>query len=114
MKGVAENLRRAIENPVRIAIRYTKADTAVEITVRRRGTAPDSIAVIQVRDHGPGVPRKKVFLPCTESQMARQQMEQVLASQSQSVSSVCTEEAFELRMLQDGGFILEMELPLAG
>src|SRR6266478_589104 len=54
--GVAEHLRRAIENVVRNAIRYTRPSTDVEITVRRMEAAAVSRAMIQVRDHGPGVP----------------------------------------------------------
>jgi len=64
--GVAEHLRRAIENVVRNAIRYTQPSTDVEITVRRLEATAVSRAVIQVRDHGPGVPMVhlgKIFLP---------------------------------------------------
>src|SRR5467141_895314 len=64
--GVAEHLRRAIENVVRNAIRYTRPSTDVEITMRRLEAASVSRAVIQVRDHGPGVPTAqlgKIFLP---------------------------------------------------
>lgn len=62
--GAGEQLRRAVENVVRNAIRYTQPCTEVEITVSRRSTP--AIAVIQVRDHGPGVAREhlnKIFLP---------------------------------------------------
>jgi two-component system sensor histidine kinase CpxA len=64
--GIAEHLRRAIENVVRNAIRHTGASTNVEITLRWRKTSLASTAVILVRDHGPGVPAahlKKIFLP---------------------------------------------------
>jgi two-component system, OmpR family, sensor histidine kinase CpxA len=64
--GVADHLRRAIENVVRNAIRYTRPSTDVEITVRRLEATAVSRAVIQVRDHGPGVPMVhlgKIFLP---------------------------------------------------
>src|SRR5229473_4229375 len=64
--GIADHLRRAIENVVRNAIRYTRQSTDVEITVRRLDAAAVSRAVIQVRDHGPGVPMAhlgKIFLP---------------------------------------------------
>jgi two-component system sensor histidine kinase CpxA len=64
--GVTEQLRRALENVVRNAIRYTKPSTDVEIRMRREGTNSASRAVIQVRDHGLGVPAvhlAKIFLP---------------------------------------------------
>ncbi len=53
--GAREQLRRAIENVVRNAIRYTQPSTDVEITIREQRAFALPRAVIQVRDHGPGV-----------------------------------------------------------
>jgi signal transduction histidine kinase len=64
--GAREQLRRAIENVVRNAIRYTQPSTDVEITIRKQRASALSSAVIQVRDHGPGVSSEhleKIFLP---------------------------------------------------
>jgi signal transduction histidine kinase len=64
--GAREQLRRAIENVVRNAIRYTQPSTDVEITIRKQRAPAFSKAVIQVRDHGPGVSSEhleKIFLP---------------------------------------------------
>jgi len=64
--GIADQVRRAIENVVRNAIRYTKAHSQVEITMSRKGKSPFTTALIQVRDYGPGVPDSdlaKIFLP---------------------------------------------------
>jgi signal transduction histidine kinase len=64
--GAREQLRRAIENVVRNAIRYTRPSTDVEITVREQRASALSRAVIQIRDHGPGVASEhleKIFLP---------------------------------------------------
>src|SRR5215472_4263108 len=64
--GIVDQLRRAIENVVRNAIRHTKVNSAVEITLRRRGTEQAATAVVQVLDHGPGVPDsdlEKIFQP---------------------------------------------------
>src|SRR5215469_488191 len=64
--GVPEQVRRAIENVVRNAIRYTKANSQVEIIMRREGESPSTTAFIQVRDYGPGVPDTdlaKIFQP---------------------------------------------------
>src|SRR6202162_3097400 len=64
--GVREQLRRAIENVVRNAIRYTQPSTAVEITIRKQSASSLPSAIIQIRDHGPGVSAEhleKIFLP---------------------------------------------------
>jgi two-component system sensor histidine kinase CpxA len=57
VKANTRLLHSAIENVVRNAIKYTKPDTAVEISMLADAGNPDSI-IIQVRDHGPGVPEK--------------------------------------------------------
>jgi len=54
VEGDAELLRRAMENVIRNAIRYSPPATAVEITLARR----NGTAVVDVRDHGPGVPEE--------------------------------------------------------
>jgi len=117
VKGVAENLRRAIENPVRNAIRYTKPNTAVEITVRRREISPGSIAVIQIRDHGPGVPPAdltKIFLPF-------HRVANAAAADGAGLGLAITERIVRMHggsvratNAPDGGLIVEMELPLIG
>lgn len=64
--GTREQLRRAIENVVRNVIRYTEPFTDVEITIRKTFVPAIPRALIQVRDHGPGVAREhleKIFLP---------------------------------------------------
>lgn len=64
--GSKELLRRAMENVVRNAIRYTQAGTAVELSLRTDGPPGDRRAVVEVRDHGSGVPEEdlpKIFLP---------------------------------------------------
>ncbi len=55
--GSEELLRRAVENVVRNAARYTAENTEVEISLRRE--AP-SLAVITVRDHGAGAPESSL------------------------------------------------------
>jgi two-component system sensor histidine kinase CpxA len=52
VSGDPEMLRRAVENVIRNAIRYSPPKSAVEVSlVRNNGKA-----VVDVRDHGPGVP----------------------------------------------------------
>ena len=52
VRGSSELLRSGIENVIRNAIRYTAEGTAIEVSLTTRL----DIAVVTVRDHGPGVP----------------------------------------------------------
>jgi len=52
LRGNRELLRRALENVVRNAIRYTEMGSAVEVSLLEGGAE----VTILVRDHGPGVP----------------------------------------------------------
>lgn len=52
VEGDLELMRRAAENIIRNAVRFTAPGTSVEIALRRR----DNLAILRVRDHGPGVP----------------------------------------------------------
>ena len=52
MHGDPELLRRAVENVIRNAIRYSPEGEEVEVKIARN----NGHAVINVRDHGPGVP----------------------------------------------------------
>jgi two-component system, OmpR family, sensor kinase len=56
LDGDSELLRSAIENVVRNAVRYTQADTTVELGLHRA----DNQLVVTVRDHGPGVPESEI------------------------------------------------------
>lgn len=56
LEGSRELLRRALENVVRNAVRYTLPDTEVEISCATAEEDDTRHAVITVRDHGPGVP----------------------------------------------------------
>jgi two-component system sensor histidine kinase CpxA len=59
-------LRSAVDNVVRNAIRHTAAGTTVEITVEQRDGNGPREAVIEVRDHGPGLPSdqlERIFEP---------------------------------------------------
>jgi two-component system sensor histidine kinase CpxA len=63
-------LRSAIENVLRNAVRYTKENTSVEVSLERK----NKNAVITIRDFGAGVPEaeiKKLFRPFYRVQAAR-------------------------------------------
>lgn len=62
MRGNGELLRRAFENVLRNAIRYTAEGSFVEVEL----TENDGQATVVVRDYGPGVPEEllsKIFQP---------------------------------------------------
>ena len=52
--GDAELLRRAVENVIRNAIRYSPRETAIEVKLARC----NGRVVVDIRDHGPGVPEE--------------------------------------------------------
>jgi len=63
LRGDPEMLRRAVENILRNAIRYTAAGSKVEVSLT---TAAAHTARLAIRDYGPGVPPEaleKIFNP---------------------------------------------------
>jgi signal transduction histidine kinase len=54
VEGDPELLRRAVENVIRNAIRYAPPQSAVEVSLARN----NGKAVVDIRDHGPGVPNE--------------------------------------------------------
>jgi two-component system sensor histidine kinase CpxA len=68
--GDRELLRRALENVLRNAIRYSPDHSAVEITLAEDAES----TVVRIRDHGPGVPEEKltqIFKPFFRVEEAR-------------------------------------------
>ena len=64
--GSREMLRGAVENVVRNAVRHTADGSRVDVSLERRNGSAGLRAVIEVRDHGPGVPADAVetlFVP---------------------------------------------------
>jgi two-component system sensor histidine kinase CpxA len=118
IQGSAEMLRRAIENVVRNAIRYTAEDTPVDITVSRRpGRSGGETAVICIRDHGPGVPEgalPQLFLPFYRVTEARDRQ-----TGGTGIGLAITERAVRLHHgtvsaanAPDGGLVVEIVLPM--
>jgi two-component system sensor histidine kinase CpxA len=69
-RGNSELLRRAIENIIRNAIRYSPKGASVEVVLRRE----DSDVVIGVRDYGPGIAEElipRVFEPFSREDSSR-------------------------------------------
>lgn len=60
--GHIELLHRAFENVIRNAVKYTKAETSIDVTLEQK----NKTIFLSVRDHGPGVPNNELeamFLP---------------------------------------------------
>lgn len=117
LKGNNELLRRALENVVRNAVRYTREGMAVEIALRRVEEEGAVYAVISVRDHGPGVPESalgKLFLPFYRVADARDRQ-----SGGSGIGLAITERAVKLhhgtvsaRNAPDGGLLIDIRLPV--
>jgi two-component system sensor histidine kinase CpxA len=59
-------LRSACENVIRNAVRFTPPGTSVEVILEIDRSAPKILALLSVRDHGPGVPQdslQAIFQP---------------------------------------------------
>jgi two-component system sensor histidine kinase CpxA len=119
VEGNGELLRRALENVVRNAVRYTREGNAVEIALRRVQEEKAVYAVISVRDHGPGVPEDelaKLFLPFYRVAEARDRQ-----SGGTGIGLAITDRAVRLhsgtvkaRNAADGGLLIEIRLPVSG
>ncbi|HEY1742462.1 MAG TPA: ATP-binding protein [Granulicella sp.] len=118
-RGTKEQLRRAIENVVRNAIRYSQPNSKIEITIDRQISSGHSSAVVQVRDYGPGVADQhleKIFQP----------FYRVLTNNAQQTGGAGLGLAITDRIIRryggsvkatnapTGGLIVHLELPLAG
>jgi len=114
MAGNREMIRRALENVVRNAVRYTAEGTAVEVTLE----AVLHRAVIRVRDYGPGVPEdvlQHIFRPFYRIAEARDRQ-----SGGAGIGLAITERAVLLHSGEvqatnapDGGLVVEFRLPLS-
>jgi signal transduction histidine kinase len=110
MEGFEELLRSAVENVVRNAIRHTREGTAVEISLQ----AANGRALLQVRDHGPGVPESmlsEIFLPFRRAPNGN--------SEGAGLGLAIAERAVAVHRgtiramnADEGGLIVEIDLPV--
>jgi len=115
--GNAELLGRAVENVIRNAIAYTAEGTSVEIQLYDELRFGERFAVLQVKDHGPGVPEaslRTIFRPFYRLDLSRQR-----ATGGYGVGLAITERAVRLhggavvaKNASEGGLVIEMRLPL--
>lgn len=118
VQGSRELLGRAVENVIRNAIAYTAEGTAVEIRLSREERGGKDFAVLEVRDHGPGVPKdglKSIFRPFFRLDFSRQR-----STGGYGVGLAITERAIRLHggeveavNASEGGLIVAMRLPVA-
>lgn len=116
--GSSELLGRAIENVIRNAIAYTEEGTAVEIGLSNVSRAGKDYVVLQIRDHGPGVPEaalQSIFHPFYRLDSSRRR-----STGGFGVGLAIAERSVQLhggaivaRNAAEGGLIVEMSLPSA-
>lgn len=117
VEGNSELLRRALENVVRNAVRYTGEGKAVEISLQRVQEDGTSYALITVRDFGPGVPEEaltKLFVPFYRVAEARDRQ-----SGGTGIGLAIANRAVRLhsgsvvaRNATGGGLLIEIRLPI--
>ena len=107
-------LHSAIENIVRNALKYTAANTAVELSLEKH----EQTCVLRIRDHGPGIPEDQlgnIFKPFVRVSEARDR-----DSGGHGLGLAIAERAIRLHdgeirasNAEDGGLVIEVTLPLA-
>lgn len=112
-----ETLRRAIENVIRNAMRYTSEGTAVEVTLHCHEENGRAHAIIRVRDHGLGVPEAtlgQLFRPFYRVADARDRQ-----TGGTGIGLSITERAVRLHggtvtatNAPEGGLVVETDLPV--
>jgi signal transduction histidine kinase len=109
-------LRSAVENVLRNAIRYTERGTQIEVSLLADVNKGGSTAIIQVADHGPGVPEadlENIFRPFYRVADARER-----ETGGVGLGLAITDHAIRLyggtvsaRNAAPGGLIVELRLP---
>jgi len=119
VNGSGEMLHRALENVIRNAIRYTDEATTVEVSLLSKEIDEQQVAVIRVRDHGPGVP--ETSLPQMFKPFYRVEDDRGRLTGGTGIGLAITERSVHLHggtitvsNVSDGGLIVEMTLPAIG
>ena len=60
VEGDQNLIRSAVENVLRNAVRFTAAETSVEVRLETSEIDERGSAIISIRDHGPGVPEEEL------------------------------------------------------
>lgn len=117
VKGQKELIHQAVENVVRNSLVHTQERTNVEISLEKQEVQGETLAVIRVRDHGPGVPEHlldNIFQPFFRVAEARERQ-----TGGTGVGLAITRRAVELHggtitasNARDGGLAIEIKLPV--
>jgi two-component system sensor histidine kinase CpxA len=117
LSGNPELLHRAVENVVRNAVRYTAPYSTVDMTLQADTHNPHPVALLRVRDHGPGVPEtetKNIFQPFYRLADARDRQ-----SGGTGLGLAISEKAVRLHggdicatNASDGGLVVEIRIPM--
>ncbi len=118
VEGDVELLRRAVENVVRNAIRYTKPGTSVDVGMEKLLEFRQEVVKLTVRDHGTGVAEnevRKIFLPFYTIADARDRKAGGIG-----LGLAITDRALRLHggsvrafNAEGGGLAIELRIPLA-
>lgn len=118
VSGDSDMLRHALENIVRNAIRYSPADSTVEITIDREEKDGRIDAVLRVSDNGPGVAEEKLSLILNPFYRAVDSRRS--SSSGFGIGLAIADRVARLHSGQitaknraGGGLVVEMSLPLA-
>ncbi len=119
VNGSSELLGSAVENVVRNAIRYAPENSTVEVSLGLERRGPASEAIIQIRDHGPGVPEaslEHIFEPFYRVGDARdRQSGGTGLGLAIAGRAVCLHGgSITARNAPGGGLLVEIRLPAAG
>ncbi len=113
ISGNREQLRHAIENVIRNAIRYTAPRTTVQVNLHYEADSE----IIAIRDHGPGVPEEalaSIFTPFYRVEQARDRQSGGtgigLAITAQTVA--LHQGTVTARNHPAGGLLIEIRLPM--
>jgi two-component system, OmpR family, sensor histidine kinase CpxA len=109
MRGYRELLKRALDNILRNAIRFTPEGGRVEVDVLSR---PNDVVVIQVRDSGAGVQEDKldaIFEPFVRASADRSGAGLGLAIARQAIHA--NKGTISARNRAEGGLLIEISLP---
>ncbi len=118
IEGSEELLRRAIENILRNAVRYTAEGSEIKISLKRHVSEGKEYALLMVRDHGPGVHENELsnlFTPFYRIAESRDRK-----SGGMGIGLAITDRAVRLHKgtvrafnASEGGLVVEIKLPLS-
>lgn len=114
VRGDEQRLRQVVTNLVTNAVRYTPAGTPIELKVG----VNDTMAVLQVVDHGPGIPetmRSRVFDRFYRADVARNRAEGSTGLGLSIVAAIVASHHGTVEALETdgGGATFSIQLPLA-